>query len=79
MAVYTTVFVGSTPVGGLLIGALASALGVAVALAIGGAACVVIGAVAFAWLGRIREREGLPLSVATAAVEPTDATMPGTP
>ena len=38
MSVYTTVFAGSTPIGGLLFGWLASAAGVAVAVAIGGSA-----------------------------------------
>ncbi len=66
MSVYTVVFVGSTPVGGLLSGAIASVMGVAVALAVGGATCVVVGAIGMAWLGRIRARERLA-SVGTAA------------
>ena len=54
MSVYTVVFVGSTPLGGLLIGAIASALGVAVALAVGGATCVVVGAVGDVWSSWMR-------------------------
>jgi MFS family permease len=54
ISVYTTVFVGSTPVGGLLMGAIASSAGVAVSLAISGAGCMVIGALSLAWLRRIR-------------------------
>jgi MFS family permease len=50
MSVYVTVFAGSTPVGGLLMGWIASQYGVAVSLAAGGFACVAIGAVGLAWL-----------------------------
>jgi MFS family permease len=80
MAVYTTVFVGSTPVGGLLIGALASVLGVAVALALGGVACVVVGLAAYVWLGRIRAREGrLAGSRDADLVDAAEAAIPGRP
>jgi MFS family permease len=54
MSVYTTVFVGSSPIGGLLMGWIASRFGVEVSLAIGGVACVVLGLIAFGWLRRIR-------------------------
>ena len=54
MSVYTTVFAGSTPVGGLLMGWVASRYGVAESMALGGAVCLVIGLAAFAWLRRIR-------------------------
>jgi MFS family permease len=56
MSVYTTVFAGSTPFGGLLMGWMASAFGVDVSLAAGGIACAVVGAWAWAWLRRIRRR-----------------------
>jgi MFS family permease len=56
MSVYTTVFAGSTPVGGIIAGALASALGAAAAIGIGGAATIVVGALALAWLRRHRAR-----------------------
>ena len=49
MSVYTTVFAGSTPIGGLLFGWLASAAGVAVAVAIGGIGAVV-GLAALLWV-----------------------------
>jgi MFS family permease len=53
MAVYTTVFAGSTPIGGLLFGALAGAFGAATAVLVGGLAAIVIalvaGAVAWRW------------------------------
>jgi MFS family permease len=53
MSVYTTVFVGSTPIGGLLMGWIASRYGVDVSLAVGGIACVVLGLIAVLWLRRI--------------------------
>jgi MFS family permease len=53
MAVYTTVFAGSTPVGGLIAGALAGAFGTAVAILVGGIASIGIavaaGVVAWRW------------------------------
>jgi MFS family permease len=55
MSVYTTVFAGSTPVGGLLMGYVASRFGVAEAMLLGGVACAVVGAGAFAWIRRSRE------------------------
>jgi hypothetical protein len=51
MSVYTTVFAGSSPVGGLLAGALAAAAGVAAALLVGG--LVSLGAAGLAGL-RVR-------------------------
>ena len=50
MSVYTTVFAGSTPVGGLLFGWLASAAGVALAVAVGGIGAVVAGLGAWLWV-----------------------------
>ena len=43
MSVYTTIFAGSTPIGGPVMGGLASAFGVAISLAIGGVLAVVVG------------------------------------
>lgn len=54
MSVYTTVFVGSTPIGGLIAGALASAYGVPTAIAIGGAGSLLVGLAGYAWYRRIR-------------------------
>ena len=56
IAVYTTVFVGSTPFGGLLMGGIASRFGVDVSLVVGGVACVVVGLGAWFWLRRIQGR-----------------------
>jgi MFS family permease len=54
MSVYLTVFVGSTPLGGLLMGGIASRFGVDVSLAAGGVVCAGMGLVAALWLRRIR-------------------------
>jgi MFS family permease len=59
LSVYTTVFAGSTPVGGLLAGAMASSFGAAVAIGIGGAASLLTGLGAITWLrGRSRRPPG---------------------
>ena len=66
MSVYTTVFAGSVPVGGLLMGAIASAWGAPVALGIGGVLTTVVGLGAWAWVRQIRAKERLARSVAGA-------------
>jgi MFS family permease len=81
MSVYTTVFAGSTPIGGLIAGALASALGAAAAIGIGGAATIVVGAIALAWLRRHRARAAVagrpPAMVRTTSAAPRDPLVPG--
>jgi MFS family permease len=72
MSVYTVVFVGSTPVGGLIAGSIASAWGVPMALALGGGACVAVGAAAYVWLHRIHVRERLVPPTAVAGTSPAD-------
>ncbi|MEI7743189.1 MAG: MFS transporter [Chloroflexota bacterium] len=57
VSVYTTVFVGSTPLGGLLMGWLASAFGVDVSLLVAGISCLVTGVLVLAWLRRIQGAE----------------------
>ena len=52
MSVYTTIFAGSTPIGGPVMGGLASVFGVAVSLAIGGVLSAAVGIGAFAWIRR---------------------------
>jgi MFS family permease len=49
MSVYTTVFSASVPIGGLAMGAIASAFGAAPAIALGGALSLLVGLGAFAW------------------------------
>ncbi len=52
MSVYTTVFVGSTPFGGLLMGWLASALGVPAAWMVGGLASILAALGGAVWIAR---------------------------
>jgi len=56
MSVYTTVFAGSSPIGGLFAGSLASTYSVSTSLLVAGVLCVFTGFAAIAWLGRIRAR-----------------------
>jgi MFS family permease len=49
MSVYTTVFSASVPIGGLAMGAIASAFGTAVAIGVGGILTLVVGVGALAW------------------------------
>ena len=52
MSVYTTIFAGSTPIGGPLMGGIASLFGVAASLAIGGVVAAGVGVGALAWIRR---------------------------
>jgi MFS family permease len=74
MSVYTIVFSASVPLGGLLMGAVASGFGTWIAIGLGGVLSAVIGAAAYAW-GR-RGALNLP-SHATAAGIP--AGLPASP
>ncbi|HEX6868424.1 MAG TPA: MFS transporter [Candidatus Limnocylindrales bacterium] len=71
MSVYTTVFSASVPLGGLTLGAIASAFGVTVAIAVGGVLTLLIGLGALAW-----GRAGAFELVDSAAVP--SGTAPGT-
>jgi len=66
ISVYTTVFVGSTPLGGLLMGWIASAWSVDAAIAVGGVGALVAGVIALVWLGRIQARRGRRLTETTS-------------
>ena len=78
MGVYTTIFAGSTPIGGPLMGGLASAFGIAVAVSMGGLLALAIGLWALVWmrrenLERAIERDpgsGAPATAATANTAP---------
>jgi MFS family permease len=59
ISVYTTVFAGSVPVGGLLMGAIASAWGVPLALFVGAILSLAVGVGAWVWLGRIKAEQRL--------------------
>lgn len=54
MSFYTTIFSGSVPAGGLLMGAIASAWGVPLSLFIGAILTLVVGIAGWVWLGRVR-------------------------
>jgi MFS family permease len=69
MSVYTTIFSGSVPAGGLVMGAIASSLGVPIALAIGGGLSVAIGLAAIPWLRRIERSDRVSVSRRRVAAE----------
>jgi MFS family permease len=56
MSVYMTIFVGATPIGSLIMGAIASRLGTDFAVSFGGALSAVTAAAAIAWHRRIAAR-----------------------
>ena len=58
LSVYTTVFAGSSPLGGLLIGSIASTAGVPRALLFAGVAATLIGALTIVWLRTLGARAG---------------------
>ena len=60
MSVYTTIFASSAPVGGLLMGAIASGFGPAVAIAIGGVLSALVGVAAGVWLRGQRRTVSVP-------------------
>ena len=67
MSVYTTIFAGSTPIGGPVMGGLASAFGVAISLAIGGVLSGLVGLGAFIWIRRRGlDRVALPVAPAVS-------------
>jgi MFS family permease len=74
LSVYTTVFAGSTPVGGLVTGAIASSFGAAVAIGLGGAASLATGLGAITWLrGRpMRPSGAQPLTRAPDPIRAAD-------
>ncbi|MFL5770105.1 MAG: MFS transporter [Chloroflexota bacterium] len=57
MSLYTTVFAGSVPAGGLLMGWIASTWGVPAALMVGALLSLLVGLAAWPWLARIRRDE----------------------
>jgi MFS family permease len=67
MSVYTTIFAGSTPIGGPIMAAIASWAGVAVSLAVGGLLSVVVGVVAFVRLRQLGLDRPVALARPTAA------------
>jgi len=70
MSVYTTVFAGSTPIGAIFAGAIASAANPVASLAAGGIGTLAVGLLGLAWLRRNREVADLTPRVAAAARTP---------
>lgn len=70
ISVYTTVFAGSTPIGALFAGFLASRWGAVAALAVGGALTIAVGLTALFWVRRHR-------AIATGPVEQVAAVTTG--
>ncbi|TMG23179.1 MAG: MFS transporter, partial [Chloroflexi bacterium] len=52
LSLYTTLFAGSTPIGGIAMGAIAASAGTPVALEVGGSLSALVGIVAWAWYRR---------------------------
>ncbi|MEA2610610.1 MAG: hypothetical protein QOG32_336 [Chloroflexota bacterium] len=69
MSVYTTVFSASVPIGGLAMGAVASAFGVTIAIALGGVLTLLVGLGAWVW-GRRGAFDAVGGAVPTASPEP---------
>jgi MFS family permease len=83
MSVYTTVFAGSTPVGGLVTGAIASSAGVPFAIGLGAVLSLATGLLSLSWLrGRAqpgRERVTVvPPSLREASVREAPTAAPAT-
>jgi MFS family permease len=80
MSVYTTVFAGSTPIGGLVTGAVASSVGVAFAIGAGAVLSLATGLLSISWLrGQRRPEQYRPGSTAPASASRANpvATEPG--
>lgn len=70
MSVFTTVFAGSSPIGGLLMGSIASAAGIAVAVGIGGGLTLLVGLAALAWIRAQAGFQSVPLATAAPLAAP---------
>jgi sugar phosphate permease len=68
MAVYTTVFAGSTPIGGLLTGVIASTYGIQIACIVGGILAVLVALAGMAYAWRHPQLIGRPVKAAPAIV-----------
>jgi MFS family permease len=76
MSVYTTVFAGSTPIGGPLIGAVAATFGPAFGLAAGGVVAAATGVGAAVWVARIKRRLGRSILLPTDVVVESGGASP---
>lgn len=73
MSVYTTVFAGSTPIGAIIAGSIASAADPVVALAAGGVGTLAVALLGLAWLHRHRDVADLASRMTPAAGTPDQA------
>jgi MFS family permease len=71
MSVYTTVFSASMPIGGLLMGVIASSIGILEAVAIGGVLSLACGLGALVWYLRLRRNGDVTAAAAAAAAAAT--------
>ena len=67
MSVYTTVFSASMPIGGLLMGVIASSVGILEAIAIGGVLSLACGLGALVWYLRLRRNGDVAAAAAVAS------------
>jgi hypothetical protein len=79
ISVYTTVFVGSTPLGALMMGWIASAYGVPASFAVAGIGCLITGGLAIPWLARIQARRGVRLAAPASLGRSSMEAAPGGP
>jgi MFS family permease len=84
MSVYMTIFVGSTPIGSLIMGAIASRFGTDIAVLLGGAVTAAAALVALVWLRRILAAErgsgvvaGIPSADARSPDSAKGVSVPG--
>ena len=78
MSVYTTVFAGSTPVGGLVTGAIASSAGVPFAIGLGAVLSLATGVLSLSWL-RGKKRPGSERPASGRPPTPGSAARPAAP
>ncbi len=78
MSVYTTVFAGTSPIGGLILGALAANAGAAAAIAWGGVVSAVAAIVGLVWYRRLRAQGAAPpVASAPGPTAMAPASLPG--
>jgi hypothetical protein len=63
MSVYTTVFAGASPIGGVVIGAIAANAGAQAALFVGGLISVLAGIAGIVWYRSLRASDQIPARV----------------
>jgi MFS family permease len=84
MSVYTTVFAGTSPIGGLLLGAIAANAGAPEAIAVGGAVSLVAALLGIVWYRRLPRSASGSLTIrrrpaSVSAVRVLDQAGPGMP